>query len=105
MLGKINNITDDSPKKRPIVKLDQKVANRIAAGEVIERPSAIVKELIENSIDASSTKIEILISDGGKSFIQVKDNGWGIPKQDLPLSICRHATSKLMDLEVRLYLL
>ena len=97
MLEKIDKIMKKNPEKRPIVQLDQKVANRIAAGEVIERPSAIVKELIENSIDASATRIEVCISDGGKSFIQVKDNGWGMTKSELPLSVCRHATSKLVD--------
>ena len=56
-----------------------------------------VKLLIENSIDASATRIEVCISDGGKSFIQVKDNGWGMTKSELPLSVCRHATSKLVD--------
>ncbi len=97
MLKKTDKIMKKNPEKRPIVQLDQKVANRIAAGEVIERPSAIVKELIENSIDASATRIEVCISDGGKSFIQVKDNGWGMTKLELPLSVCRHATSKLVD--------
>ena len=66
--------------QRPIVKLDEKVANQIAAGEVIESPAAIVKELVENSVDAGSTSIDILVSQGGKSIIQVKDNGWGIPR-------------------------
>ncbi len=100
MLKITNNIVNNKPKQRPIVKLDQTVANQIAAGEVIERPSAIVKELIENSLDASASKIEIFLSDGGKSFIQVKDNGWGIPKEELQLSVCRHATSKLVDNEL-----
>ena len=57
--------------KRPIIKLDEKVANQIAAGEVIERPGAIVKELIENSVDAGATSIDVMVSQGGKSIIQV----------------------------------
>lgn len=100
MLEETNNIRKQSPIRRAIVKLDQKVANRIAAGEVIERPSAIVKELLENSIDASASKIEVFLSDGGKSLIQVKDNGWGMKKWELPLAVCRHATSKLVDNEL-----
>ena len=100
MLEKINQIVSQIGMKRPIVKLEQKVANQIAAGEVIERPSAIVKELLENAIDASASKIEVSISDGGKSLVQVKDNGWGMQKWELPLAISRHATSKLVDNEL-----
>ena len=96
----INNILNKNPNQKPIVKLDEKIANQIAAGEVIERPSAIVKELVENSIDAGATSIEILVSQGGKSIIQVKDNGWGISREELPTAVCRHATSKLIDNEI-----
>ena len=95
-----NNILNRNSSKRPIVKLDEKIANQIAAGEVIERPSAIVKELIENSVDAGASLIEVLISQGGKSLIQVKDNGWGISKKELPIAVCRHATSKLLNNEI-----
>ena len=100
MLAGINHIVSQSGMKRPIVKLEQKVANQIAAGEVIERPSAIVKELLENAIDASASKIEVCFSDGGKSLVQVKDNGWGMQKWELPLAISRHATSKLINNEL-----
>ena len=100
----MNNLTDNilnrKSFKRPIVKLDEKIANQIAAGEVIERPAAIVKELVENSIDAGANSIEILVSQGGKSIIQVKDDGWGISKDELPTAVCRHATSKLIDNEI-----
>ncbi len=95
-----NNILKRKVDKRPIVKLDAKIANQIAAGEVIERPSAIVKELIENSVDAGATEIDVLVSQGGKSIIQVKDNGWGISKDELPIAVCRHATSKLLNNEI-----
>ena len=80
-----------------ITKLPDSLINRIAAGEVIERPAFVIKELIENSIDANSTEIYIDIKNGGRSSIIVSDNGNGIEKNDLKLSVQRHATSKLKD--------
>ena len=82
-----------------IVLLDELTINQIAAGEVIERPANVVKELVENSIDAGASKIIIEIKNGGKTYIKVTDNGKGISKDDMVISLERHATSKIRKVE------
>jgi len=79
--------------------LDETTINKIAAGEVVERPASVIKELIENSIDASATNIEVEIGDGGVAYMRITDNGIGMTEEDARLAILRHATSKIQRVE------
>ena len=82
-----------------IRELTEELKNKISAGEVVERPSSVVKELVENSLDANANEISIILEKGGHQLIQVTDNGHGISQNDLPIAFNRYSTSKIKDFD------
>ena len=85
--------------KKPIHELSETLSNLISAGEVVERPTSVIKELVENSMDAEATSIKIDLTNSGFTNIIVRDNGYGMTRYEIPFALKRHATSKITTIE------
>ncbi|ERH02513.1 MAG: DNA mismatch repair protein MutL [Halonotius sp. J07HN6] len=91
--------SESEPQATEIQPLDDRTVQRIAAGEVVERPASVIKELLENSLDAGASRITVTVAGGGTGFLQVSDDGHGIPESELELAVAEHATSKITDID------